>query len=101
MKALDFAIEIVGGVGRLATALGVGQSVVSNWRARGTLLEAKHCVAIERLTQGAVTRQQMRPADWWEIWPELAQPPGSNDLPATKPIAEPCALETKQEAIYG
>lgn len=28
--------------------------------------------AIERHTQGAVTRQELRPTDWHLIWPELA-----------------------------
>lgn len=28
-------------------------------------------VAIERLSGGQVTRQELRPADWADIWPEL------------------------------
>lgn len=32
----------------------------------------QHMPAIERFTGGAVTRQQMRPDDWADIWPELA-----------------------------
>lgn len=31
----------------------------------------EHCVAIERLTAGAVTRRDLRPGDWYRIWPEL------------------------------
>jgi DNA-binding transcriptional regulator YdaS (Cro superfamily) len=31
-------------------------------------------VAIESTTKGAVTRRDLRPDDWQEIWPELAQP---------------------------
>lgn len=31
-----------------------------------------YCVAIERATAGAVTRQALRPDDWHLIWPELA-----------------------------
>ena len=30
---------------------------------------------IERATEGAVTRQQLRPDDWPLIWPELADSP--------------------------
>ena len=30
---------------------------------------------IERATEGAVTRQQLRPDDWPLIWPELAESP--------------------------
>lgn len=74
MNALEIAIESAGGVGKLAAAIGVGQPVVSNWRARGTTPDAVHCVAIERATNGAVTRRDLRPDDWRAIWPELAKP---------------------------
>lgn len=30
--------------------------------------------AIERATDGAVTRRDLRPDDWHLIWPELAKP---------------------------
>lgn len=33
----------------------------------------KLCVALERESGGAVTRQSMRRDDWHLIWPELAQ----------------------------
>jgi len=29
--------------------------------------------AIERATGGVVTRKDLRPDDWWKIWPELAE----------------------------
>lgn len=32
------------------------------------------CVLIERATGGQVTRKDLRPDDWQDIWPELAQP---------------------------
>lgn len=35
MDILKTAIEVEGGVGKLADALGIKQNVVSNWRARG------------------------------------------------------------------
>ncbi|MEN9885672.1 MAG: hypothetical protein RL758_250 [Pseudomonadota bacterium] len=70
MKALDRAIEIAGGLGKLADAIGEGQSTVSNWRVRGTVPSAKKCVAIERAT--GVSRREFYPDSWQEIWPELA-----------------------------
>ena len=73
-EALDAAIEAMGGVSMLASAIGVGQSVISNWRARGTVPSANYCTAIERATAGAVTRRDLRPDDWRAIWPELAEP---------------------------
>jgi len=71
MKPLDIAINYADGVTKLALAIGVRQSVVSNWRARNTVIEAIHCTAIEQFTKGRVTRVDLRPDDWWRIWPEL------------------------------
>ncbi|MEJ3621069.1 transcriptional regulator [Brachymonas wangyanguii] len=31
-------------------------------------------VSIERATSGAVTRQDLRPDDYWRIWPDLEAP---------------------------
>lgn len=36
-------------------------------------LGAELCVAIERATEGAVSRRDLRPDDWERIWPELAE----------------------------
>ncbi|MCK0743587.1 transcriptional regulator [Chromohalobacter nigrandesensis] len=33
---------------------------------------------IEKTTSGQVTRPELRPADWWIVWPELIS---SSDLP--------------------
>jgi DNA-binding transcriptional regulator YdaS (Cro superfamily) len=32
------------------------------------------CVLIEKITNGAVTRRDLRPDDWHRIWPELVTP---------------------------
>lgn len=32
-------------------------------------------VNLERETAGRVSRRELRPTDWWLIWPELAVPP--------------------------
>ena len=42
----------------------------------------ENCVALERATNGAGTRRDLRPTDWPRIWPELVTP----EHPA--PIAE-------------
>lgn len=48
---------------------------VSQWLRPGTRtgrpVPPKQCVRIEQLTRGAVTRRELRPDDWREIWPEL------------------------------
>lgn len=46
--------------------------MVNQW-ARGLRpVPAIKCVAIERVTSRHVTRPELRPTDWMEIWPELA-----------------------------
>lgn len=37
----------------------------------GQRLHCGYCVAIERATNGQVTRKDLRPDDWRLIWPEL------------------------------
>jgi hypothetical protein len=37
----------------------------------GKLCGIPLAVSIEQTSGGAVTRRELRPADWWLIWPEL------------------------------
>lgn len=83
--ALVSAIEHLGGVGRLAAAVGVRPSAVSNWLARNAMPSALFCAAIERATEGAVTRRDLRPDDWHLIWPELVT---FGDANSKQPSAE-------------
>ncbi len=69
MESLQRAITILGGQVSLATALGVVQSAISGWLKRGRV-PIKYCAAIERATAGEVTRRDLRPNDWHDIWPE-------------------------------
>lgn len=79
MEALTKAIQTAGGVGALASKIGVGQSVVSNWRARGAV-PPEHCAAIHGAT--GVPRWDLRPDDWHRIWPELIGAEGAPPVPA-------------------
>ncbi|WP_213308249.1 transcriptional regulator [Paraburkholderia sacchari] len=54
-----------------AELLGVTQGLVYQWLAGRRPVAAERCVAIERATNGAVTRKDLRPDDWRDIWPEL------------------------------
>lgn len=73
MTALDRAAEAAGSLTALAAAIGVSQSTPSMWKARGSV-PVEHCLAIERATQGAVTRQDLRPDDAHLIWPDIKAP---------------------------
>lgn len=97
MNALDMAIASVGGVCKLAAALGVSQPVISNWRARGTRPDALRCVAIERATLGVVTRRDLRPDDWQDIWPELSESE-TNSTPAPAHQA-PAAINQEAKGV--
>lgn len=62
MDALNLAIKSAGGVSKLADSLGVSQSVVSNWKARGQI-PAERCPHIEAAT--SIPCEQLRPdLDW-------------------------------------
>jgi DNA-binding transcriptional regulator YdaS (Cro superfamily) len=74
MTPLERAAEALGGFGALAESIGVAQSTPSMWKARGKV-PVEHCLAIERATQGAVTRAELRPDDYFLIWPDLVAPP--------------------------
>ena len=65
------ASQIVGNQARLAQMLGVKPPTVQQWRDGTRPVPIERCVDIERLTFGAVTRRDLRPNDWWLIWPEL------------------------------
>jgi DNA-binding transcriptional regulator YdaS (Cro superfamily) len=53
-----------------AGKLGVTQGLISQWVTEKAPPPPARCVAIERMTNGAVTRRELR-SDWAEIWPEL------------------------------
>ena len=73
MEALDRAATVAGGLSYLAKMIGVAQSTPSMWKALGKV-PVEHCLAIERATQGAVTRAELRPDDYFLIWPDLVAP---------------------------
>ncbi|MDB0544074.1 helix-turn-helix domain-containing protein [Ralstonia solanacearum] len=71
MKLADYLDRPGVSQSRLAKQLGVSAGLVYQWHSGRRPISAKQCTAIERATDGAVTRQELRPDDWREIWPEL------------------------------
>ena len=69
---LDLAARLLGGRIAMGQLLCVKPSAIGNWKTRGVPWE--HCPAIERMTNGHVSRQALRPRDWRLMWPELADP---------------------------
>ena len=41
----------------------------------------QHCAAIEQATDRVVMRWDLRPDDWWKIWPELIGKKGAPAVP--------------------
>jgi DNA-binding transcriptional regulator YdaS (Cro superfamily) len=83
MMHLDTYLSTVETAVRLASKLGVTPGFVSQWRTGVRPVPIAHCVAIEKATQGMVTRKDLRPDDWHLIWPELSDlPPPSRDASA-------------------
>ena len=71
----------------LAKSIGVPPSFVSNWVSGKKGIPFERCTQIERATAGAVTRKDLRPDDWQEHWPELAQTPADSAQTATETVA--------------
>lgn len=60
-----------GAVAKLSIAIAAHAPDVSRWASGKRPVPEKAAVAIERATDGAVTRRDLRPDDWHLIWPEL------------------------------
>ncbi|MBU3640961.1 YdaS family helix-turn-helix protein [Polynucleobacter sp. Fuers-14] len=76
-----------GAISALAKAINGYPSDISSYirEAAPKPIPTKTCVAIEKVTQRVVTRQELRPNDYWLHWPDLAPPEIS--IP---PIPEAC-----------
>lgn len=61
----------------LAFALGVNPVMVSQWASGIKPVPAERCAALELATDGAVRRWDLRPNDWYLIWPELVNTDGA------------------------
>ena len=72
MNLSQYLSEQRGRLLALARAVNAPSSSVSQWASGKRPIPAERCPAIERATNGAVTRRDLRPDDWQRIWPELA-----------------------------
>ena len=72
---------------KLAKHLGVPASFVSSMADGRKPVPVAHGAAIEQFTEGAVTRQQMFPANWRRIWPELAANADTAPTPAAQELS--------------
>lgn len=68
--ALRKAADHAGSVSALARAIGISNQTVAAWIYRKSI-PPEHCAAVERASGGTVSRRDLRPNDWGDIWPEL------------------------------
>lgn len=66
-EALDKAVAKLGSMRALAEPLGVTKGAVSQWKLPGRHIPAEHCPSIEKLTEGDVRCEQLRPDVEWAI----------------------------------
>lgn len=70
---LDTYLSEVDSNAGLAKKLGVAPSLISQWRNGVRPIPFERCPQIESVTNGLVTRQELCPDNWRELWPELAE----------------------------
>lgn len=97
MKLNDYFVRH-GQKSALARVIGVPAILVTQWSLGQRPVPIARCKAIEDATAGAVTRRDLRPDDWHEIWPELADseekqpsPSAARSSAAINSVATPAA----------
>lgn len=70
-KFIQWLNAVAGRRVRLAEHLGVKAPVVSEWVTSKRSVPMVHAAAIERFTDGAVTRRDLFPDTCERIWPDL------------------------------
>ena len=73
----------------LAGILGVTPGLISQWKQGVRPIKVERCVEIERVTNRQVMRWDLRPNDWWQIWPELIDHPNAPPIPAESQVVTP------------
>lgn len=72
-----------------ARDLGLNPDQVRQWRHGhdNRRPSPENCAAIEAATDRAVMRWDLRPDDWWKIWPELVGKKGAPAVPDTVKVS--------------
>lgn len=81
MKLSEYIKSNPGAGIRLSSGLGISPSYLSQMSTGHRPIPVITAVRIEELTEGAVRRWDMFPADWYRIWPELLKTDGAPPAP--------------------
>lgn len=68
-------LTIDGNQASLAAALSKSPAQIWQWKEGIRPVPTDLCAAIEKATDHQVTRKDLRPDDYWLIWPDLPAPP--------------------------
>lgn len=79
----------------LAAAMGISPVLISQWASEKRTPPFGRCVSIERLTLGGVTRRDLRPNDFGDMWPELVPTQVMEDGVSH---ANKCAVDTPEKS---
>jgi DNA-binding transcriptional regulator YdaS (Cro superfamily) len=71
-ESIEKAAKILGNQESLGALCGVTKAAVSHWKSINSI-PVEYCYRIEEATGGAVTRRDLRPKDWHDIWPDLKE----------------------------
>lgn len=71
----------------LARKLGISPVLISQWKTGARPIPLERCPDVERVTEGALTRRDLRPNDWHRIWPELIDADHPAPVDTTKAAA--------------
>ncbi|MBS3998227.1 MAG: helix-turn-helix domain-containing protein [Hydrogenophaga sp.] len=67
------AIELAGGPAKVGRGLRVSTQTVCFWRDGNRQIKAEFGAQLEQMTDLRVTRKDIWPVSWQQIWPELAR----------------------------
>lgn len=84
---LEEAARIIGSQVALAAQLGVTKAAVGQWKLEGRKVPAEHCPVIERLTDGHVRCEDLRPDIDWAYLRNASPRAASPDTPTPEPAA--------------
>ena len=73
MRLKDYFSGNYGKQSDIAKKIGVSCSYLNQMVTGHRPIPVEYCARIEFATDGAVTRKELRPDDWQEIWPELVE----------------------------
>ncbi len=71
MTLSEYFKQQSGNHSRLSKETGIASSFLYQMSKGTRTVPPRYCNAIEQATGGLVTRRDLRPDDWAEIWPEL------------------------------